>query len=127
MSTRRQSLFLFMPVHSALRTIDTTSYIENLPAAAFLTPEFPRLSKLSGPSFSFLIEHPSRFLLFDLGVRKDWENLAPVATRRIEATKRTVKVQKGVREQLEEYGVDVKKIEGIIWSHWHWGLYWRPK
>lgn len=104
-----------------VRIIDTTSYIGNLPAAAFLTPEFPGLSKLSGPSFSFLVEHPSsRSLLFDLGVRKDWENLAPVTTRRIEATKCTVKVQKGVREQLEEHGVDVKNIEGIIWSHWHW-------
>lgn len=111
------------PYHSTVRVriIDTTSYIGNLPAAVFLTPEFPGLSILSGPSFSFLIEHPSsRSLLFDLGVRKDWENLAPVTTRRIEAMKCTVRVQKGVREQLEEHGVDVKNIEGIIWSHWHW-------
>lgn len=104
-----------------VRIIDTTSSIENLPAAAFLSPEVPGISKLSGPSFSFLIEHPSsRSLLFDLGVRKDWENLAPITTKRIEATKCIVKVQKGVREQLEEHGVDTKKIEGIIWSHWHW-------
>ena len=76
---------------------------------------------MSGPSFSFSIEHPTlRSLLFDLGVRKDWENLPPVITKRIEAMKCTVKVQKGVREQLEEHGVDVQTIEGIIWSHWHW-------
>lgn len=104
-----------------VRIIDTTSYIHDLPAAAFLTPEFPGLSKLSGPSFSFLIEHPSsRCLLFDLGIRKDWQNLPPVITQRIETMKCQVDVQKGVREQLEEHGVDAKNIEGIIWSHWHW-------
>ncbi len=78
-----------------VRIIDTTSYIENLPAAAFLTPEIPGMSKLSGPSFSFLIEHPSsRSLLFDMGVRKDWEKLAPVVAGVIKAMKCTVKVQK---------------------------------
>lgn len=109
--------------HSTVRVriIDTTSDVGNIPAAAFMSPEFPGLSRLSGPSFSFLIEHPSsRCLLFDLGVRKDWENLAPVTTSRIKAMKFTAVVQKGVREQLEEHGVDVKNIEGIIWSHWHW-------
>lgn len=104
-----------------VRIIDTTSYIENLPAGAFLAPEFPGLGKLAGPSFSFLIEHASsRSLLFDLGVRKDWENLAPVIARRMKAMNCVVKVQKGVREQLEDHGVDVKNIEGIVWSHWHW-------
>ncbi len=29
-------------------------------------------------------------------------------------------VKQGVREQLEDNGVDGKSIEGIIWSHWHW-------
>lgn len=30
-----------------------------------------------------------------------------------------IDVKKGVREQLEEHGVSVSSIEGIIWSHWH--------
>ncbi|KAF2439162.1 hypothetical protein P171DRAFT_436500 [Karstenula rhodostoma CBS 690.94] len=110
-------------LHSTVRVriIDTTSYIHDLPAAAFLSPEFSGLSKLSGPSFSFLIEHPSsRSLLFDLGIRKDWENLPPITTRRIELMQCKLHVQKGVREQLEEHGVNVKDIEGIVWSHWHW-------
>ncbi|KAF2259660.1 hypothetical protein CC78DRAFT_54667 [Lojkania enalia] len=104
-----------------VRIIDTTSYIHNLPAAAFLSPEYSGLSRLSGPSFSFLIEHPSsRSLLFDLGIRKDWENLPPITTRRIELMQCKLEVKKGVREQLEEHGVDANKIEGIVWSHWHW-------
>ena len=104
-----------------VRIIDTTSYIHSLPAGVFLSPEIPGLRKLSGPSFSFLIEHPSsRMLLFDLGIRKDWENLPPITTRRIELMKCNVEVEKGVREQLEEHDVNVKDIEGIVWSHWHW-------
>lgn len=104
-----------------VRIIDTTSYIHDLPAAFFLSPEFPGLEKLTGPSFSFLIEHPSsRSLLYDLGVRKDWGNLPPITVRRIEMMGCEVKVQKDVREQLEEHGVDTSSIEGIIWSHWHW-------
>ena len=104
-----------------VRVIDT-GYIENLPATAFLAPEFPGLSKFAGPSFSFLIEHPSsRSLLYDLGVRKDWENLPPVITSRIKQQLQcTIKVEKDVREQLEEHGIHPKHIEGIIWSHWHW-------
>lgn len=104
-----------------VRIIDTTSYIHNLPASFFLSPEFPGLTKLSGPSFSFLIEHPSsRSLVFDLGIRKDWENLPPATIGRIELIQCKIEVQKGVREQLEDGGVDMKSIEGIVWSHWHW-------
>jgi glyoxylase-like metal-dependent hydrolase (beta-lactamase superfamily II) len=104
-----------------VRIIDTTSYIYNLPAAPFLSPQVSGLETLSGPSFSFLIEHPSkRSLLFDLGIINDWKNLPPVTTRRIEAMKITPSVEKGVRQQLEEHGVDATRIEGIIWSHWHW-------
>jgi glyoxylase-like metal-dependent hydrolase (beta-lactamase superfamily II) len=116
---------LEFPAHASatvhVRIIDTTTQIEGLSAAPFLAPEIPGLTELSGPCFSFLIEHPSsRSLLFDLGVRKDWENLAPVITKRIEAVKCRVTVQKGVREQLDDHGVDTKNIEAVIWSHWHW-------
>jgi len=31
-----------------------------------------------------------------------------------------VKVEKNVKDQLEEHGVPAESIEAIIWSHWHW-------
>lgn len=111
------------PSHSTVRVriIDTTTYLEGLPAAYFFAPEIPGHSTASGPSYSFLIEHgSSRSLLFDLGIRKDWQNLPPAIANLIKFLKCTIGVQKGVREQLEEHNVDVKKIEGIIWSHAHW-------
>lgn len=55
-------------------------------------------------------------------MRKDPENLAPqILTPQIyEFIKNgNITARQGVREQLEEHGVDGKDIEGIIWSHWH--------
>lgn len=104
-----------------LAVIDTTSWISGLPTNVFFEPPIRGYDELSVPSYSFLIEHPSgRKLLFDLGVRKDWENLSP-ATAGLVARFGPAKLEakKGVREQLEEHGVHGSSIEGIIWSHWH--------
>lgn len=73
------------------------------------------------PPGAVLIEHPSgRNLLFDLGVRKDWQNWSPTV---LEALARIPgagnEVRQGVREQLEEHGVPGSSIEAVIWSHWH--------
>jgi glyoxylase-like metal-dependent hydrolase (beta-lactamase superfamily II) len=102
-----------------VRIIDTTSHLSGLPLAPFVSPEIEGFTTFDCPAFSFLIEHSSgRKLLFDLGVRKDFENLAPRIVERIKNWKVTVKM--GVREQLEQHGVNGKDVEGIIWSHWHW-------
>ncbi|KAH7323593.1 beta-lactamase-like protein [Rhexocercosporidium sp. MPI-PUGE-AT-0058] len=104
-----------------VRIIDTTSQIDGIPLEPFVTPQIKGFTHLSCPAFSFLIEHPSkRSLLFDLGVRKDTENLAPRIVDRIKKGGWSVTVKQGVREILETNGVDGKSIEGIIWSHWHW-------
>jgi glyoxylase-like metal-dependent hydrolase (beta-lactamase superfamily II) len=103
-----------------VRIIDTTSHIAGIALAPFVQPEIKGFTDLSCPAFSFLIEHPSnRKLLFDLGVRKDIENFAPRIRNRIKDGGWEVTVRQGVREQLEEHGVNGKDIEGIIWSHWH--------
>lgn len=104
----------------SVRIIDTSSHISGIPLTRFLDP--PKIgcySSMTIPSFSFLIEHPSgRNLLFDLGVRKDIENFAPAIKASISDW--NVSVKTGVREQLEQHGVDVNAIEGIVWSHHHW-------
>lgn len=100
--------------------INTTSWI-SLPTKLFFEPPIKGFDELSVPSYSFLVEHPSgRKLLFDLGVRKDWGNLSPATLGMIgQIRPAEIDVKKGVREQLEEHGVSVSSIEGIIWSHWH--------
>ena len=104
-----------------VRIIDTTSHISGIKLAAFVQPPIKGFEALSCPAFSFLIEHPSnRKLLFDLGVRKDIENFAPRIRARIRNGGWKVTVKQGVREQLEDHGVDVGDIEAVVWSHWHW-------
>jgi len=83
-----------------------------------LQPEYTGKADLQGPSFSFLIEHPShKPVLFDLGIRKDWEKL-PSYSKFIEM-KWYINVEKDVAEVLKDNGVDVDggAIESIIWSH----------
>lgn len=69
------------------------------------------------PAYSFLIEHAAsgQKLLFDLGVRKDFENLVPVIANIIKEEKWQIIVEKGVAEILEEGGIKPKDINGIIW------------
>jgi len=104
-----------------VRVIDTTSNIKGIALAPFVEPEIKGHKYLDCPAFSFLIEHASgQKLLFDLGVRKDHENLAPRIADRIANGGWKVTVKQGVREQLESHGVDGNDIDAIIWSHWHW-------
>lgn len=87
----------------------------------FLTSAVKGHEELAAPIYAHLVEHPSgRKILFDLGMRKDWENLSPVTTSGIsQAPNVKVDIKQGVREQLEEHGVSGSSIEAIIWSHWH--------
>lgn len=91
------------------------------PLALFMGPVIPGLEVMSAPCLSFLIEHSGgRKLLFDLGLRKDWQNLPPAVLGLVQPPWK-LEVQKNVAEILQENGVDVAggAIDGIIWSHWH--------
>lgn len=89
--------------------------------STFLQPEYTGRDKLSGPSFSFLIEHPSRKpILFDLGIRKDWRVLP--SYQKFLKNKWEIVVDRDVADILKENDVDVDggAIESIVWSHHHW-------
>ncbi|MCJ1399609.1 hypothetical protein MMC11_002811 [Xylographa trunciseda] len=99
--------------------IDTTTHIGLIPSV-FVEPSIPGYDTLNCPAYSFLIEHSSgRKILFDLGVRKDWNNLAPEVYHRLQASNWDIQVPKDVREILEDEGVDPGAIDGIVWSHHH--------
>lgn len=97
--------------------IDSTSRLQGIPTAIFMEPSIKGFEELRCPAYSFLIEHPDdgRKLLFDLGVRKDWENLAPTIQKNISHWNAKVIVEKGVAEILEEGGVGPQEVEAIIW------------
>lgn len=74
------------------------------------------------PAYSFLIEHTpttpnskSRKVLFDLNMRKDWHNLAPLVVQGIRGGGFQIEVDKNVSEVLEEEHEDLRNIEAIIW------------
>jgi glyoxylase-like metal-dependent hydrolase (beta-lactamase superfamily II) len=70
---------------------------------------------------SFLIQHPSnRSLVFDLGVRPDWQKLPPPIVAQVTSgLSGELHVEKGVRQILEDGGFNASKLEAVVWSHWH--------
>lgn len=83
----------------------------------FMAPPVPGLETFkSSPSHSFLLEHPSgRRLVFDLGIRKDYENYAPKIVAYIPTTNYNIEVEKNVVDILEDAGIQLKSIEAVIW------------
>lgn len=97
--------------------INSTSRIKGVPSSLFFGPDISGNHFMDCPAYSFLIEHAAsgQKFLFDLGVRKDWENLVPTLANHIKQEKWQINVEKGVAEILEEGGIKPKDINGIIW------------
>ncbi|KAK5046739.1 hypothetical protein LTR84_007500 [Exophiala bonariae] len=105
-----------------LKIIDSTSRL-TAPMHMFIQPPIEGHEQLDCPSFAFLIQHPTgRKVLFDIGTRKDVENLPPAVLKIFTEHSLGAQVQKDVFEILEEheFGVSQGAIEAVIWSHWHY-------
>ncbi|KAK4228706.1 beta-lactamase-like protein [Podospora fimiseda] len=111
------------PSHStvSISAINTTSQIHNVQSSLFITPPIPGLTYLPAPIYCFLIHHPASntHLLFDLGIRKDFHNLSPNIYSRIKNLNWNLTVEKDVPTTLEENGMSLNTIDGVIWSHSH--------
>lgn len=101
--------------------INTTTDIV-VPSWAFVQPILKGHESMNMPTFAFLIKNKKlgKNIMFDLGCRKDWWNFAPAAYNSIKNGIPGLNIPKNINEILEEGKEDVGKIEGIIWSHWHW-------
>lgn len=77
---------------------------------------------VKAPDYSFLVSNGKRHVLFDLGVRKDWENLPPKTVSLIKSTT-NADIGPNIADILDsdKSGLNVrsKDIEAIIWSHHH--------
>ncbi|KAF1986938.1 hypothetical protein K402DRAFT_393093 [Aulographum hederae CBS 113979] len=99
--------------------IDNGAHIET-DIALFMEPPIEGHTRIKCPAFSWLIQHPTHGnILFDLSVRKDWENLVPGTADMIKSAGWDVGVPKDVHTILEEHGVSKSSIKAIIWSHYH--------
>ncbi|KAH8902167.1 hypothetical protein BR93DRAFT_932342 [Coniochaeta sp. PMI_546] len=101
--------------------IDTTATITGLNCWRFVSPAITGHDYLNVPCFCFLVHNPAqaRTVIFDLGIRKDWWNLDPHLTASLQRAGVKLQVDKGVREILDEHGVNTSAIEAIILSHPH--------
>ena len=104
--------------------IDTTSHMFGHLSKGFVFAQVPGFSVMDCGSFAFLIEHPASGnkydkLVFDLGVRKDWENSPPAFVEGIRQDGVSITVEKDTADILREHGVDLSGVGGIVWSHWH--------
>ena len=55
--------------------------------------------------------------LFDLGIPKDFLELAPVVSNRLKTDGWDIRVDKTTAEILEENGMPLEKINSIIWRY----------
>ena len=83
----------------------------------FMAPDVPGLDRFKdAPSHSFLLEHPSgRKLVWDLGIRKDYQNYSPKIAEYIPTTNYDIRVTKNVVDIIEEGGVKPSEVEAVIW------------
>ncbi|KAM5366855.1 hypothetical protein ACJZ2D_010307 [Fusarium nematophilum] len=102
--------------------IDTTSDIL-VESWSLFEPEIKGHKFLNLPTFAFLIHNISsnKWILFDLGTRKDWWNLPPAVIQSIESKGIPgLRVKDGVDDILIASGFDLTKIDAVVWSHFHW-------
>jgi hypothetical protein len=81
-------------------------------------PDLPTIPTTHLDIWTFLIEHPKlkRRVLFDLGLRKDTNNLSPAAQEAISPDGPfPFTVDKDVPDQLVDAGVPLDSIDALIW------------
>ncbi|KAI0180671.1 Metallo-hydrolase/oxidoreductase [Hypoxylon sp. FL1284] len=104
-----------------VRVIDTNTLLY-LRTGLFWETELQGFQGLDAPSYCFLVSRGDRHLLFDLGVRSDWENYAPSTVQLIQATtKVTAGLDVASVLDADVSGLEVRSsdVEAIIWSHNH--------
>ncbi|KAJ6021726.1 Metallo-hydrolase/oxidoreductase [Penicillium herquei] len=106
-----------------VRVIDTNTRLYLKPGD-FWEPILPGFEGTHSPVYCFLISHGNRHIVFDLGVRIDWEEaLPPKTVQFVKATTTVEGCEKDVVSMLDEdtSGLNIRSsdIEAVIWSHNH--------
>lgn len=104
-----------------VRIIDTNTLLY-LKTGLFWETKLKGFEGLHAPTYCFLVSHGSRHVLFDLGVRIDWENYAPKIVQLIKATTKVatgLDVASVLDKDVSGLQIRSSDVEGIIWSHNH--------
>lgn len=98
--------------------INTTAHLSQIPSCIFVRPAYQGHKLMDIANFAFLIEHNGQKILFDLGVRKDWEaNSPPSLVDRMKLGGWKVEVEKNVPDILQDNGISLDAIDAVIWSY----------
>lgn len=86
-----------------------------------MAPSVPGLETFpASPSLCFLIEHPrGRKVVWDLGIRKDYENYSPSVAEYLPTTKYDIRIDKDVHDTLQDHNIAGEDIEAVIWRYEH--------
>ncbi|KAJ6590584.1 hypothetical protein DFH09DRAFT_207932 [Mycena vulgaris] len=115
---------LGIPASSSTVTVQVFNVVDDpktvvVPAGLFMSPILPGHENLRCPVFAFLIGNVAtkQRVMFDLGPRKDLQNVAPSVAVAIKAF--AMPVSRDIVEQLIDAGVTLDSISAVIWSHAH--------
>lgn len=113
------------------RWVKTNIKSKNSGTTLFIDPELfwePALKGFDGlhaPIYCFLVSNGDRHIVFDLGVRLDWENYPPAIVSLIKKTTIVKPGKKDIAGMLDSEdddnwpGIRSKDVEAVIWSHNH--------
>ena len=87
----------------------------------FMAPAVPGMETFEQiPSLCFLLEHPSgRKLVWDLGIRKDYDNYSPKIAQYIPLAYSRIECTKSVADVLQDHEYSLDAIEAVIWRYVH--------
>jgi hypothetical protein len=87
------------------------------PAAAAVFPAVPGKENLDADFYAFLIENTAKQtrVCFDIGIRKDPQNVVPVLAELFTSGEYVIPVDKEIPTQLTEGGVTLASIKSVIW------------
>lgn len=93
-----------------------TCFLRQVPTEPYVQPVVPGHDHFSGlPCLVFLVQNPAgRRVLFDLGTRKDWQNLSPAALSEVEHDNIEVDIQEDVIDCLKQGGIAPGDIEAVV-------------
>ncbi|TQV94751.1 metallo-beta-lactamase superfamily protein [Cordyceps javanica] len=100
--------------------INSTSKVTIEADKIFANPH-PNHPILEVPNFSFVIQHEAKnyTILFDLGLRKDFLNAAPIVSNVLRSGESSLTVEKDVHHILKDGGLSPSTVNAAVWSHWH--------
>ena len=102
-----------------VRIIDTGVRLKATQMSKMMSPSIRGHDFFTCPSYSFLVEnhsdHKPRKILFDLSLRTDWRDLAPVVVQSIDKGGFEIGTGENASQILEHGGVELKEIEAVIW------------